>query len=54
MMFLLVVQRPLQRLIMFVIDRKNKLEFVFDKNALRYCGMRNCAGLQKYLHMSGT
>jgi hypothetical protein len=54
MMFLLVVQRPLQRLIVFVIDRKkNCTFFFFGKNALMDCGMRNSAGLQKYLNMSG-
>jgi hypothetical protein len=46
-MFLLV-QRPFQRLIVFVIDRENKLDFLFfGKNDLMYCGSTNYAGLQK-------
>lgn len=51
MMLFLVVQRPWQKLILFVIYRKKLigLFFFFDNNALMGCGMRNSAGLQKYL-----
>ena len=49
MMFFLVVQRPWQKLILFVIYRKKINWTFFDKSALMDCGMRNSAGLQKYL-----
>lgn len=44
----LLVQRPFQRLIVFVIARENKLDFLFfGKNDLIYCGVTTYAGFRK-------
>lgn len=41
--------KAFSEVIVFVIDRENKLDFLFlGKNYLMYCEMTNYAGVQKY------